>query len=103
MYVCEKACQVRINGRIVTFAKGDLADLEKDHRHFRNLEEGGVDFETAKEPELLEAEYDLDDLKAFIKERYGKNPRNRNKENTVKMLLDCRYRDIGEADLKRVI
>lgn len=104
MYVCVKACQVRINGKIHTFKKGELADLKEDHKFFRNLEEREyeIDFDKAGEEELLEAEYDLDDLKAYIKEKYGVNPRNRNKENTVKMLLDCRYRALDPSELERL-
>jgi len=99
--VCERDCQVRINGKIITFARGDVVDLEEEHRYFRNIEGGDIDFSIAGEEELLEAEYDLNDLKAYIRETYGKNPRNRGKENTVKMLLDCRFREVDADRLKK--
>ena len=102
MYVCEKPCQVRIKGKIVTFRRGEVTDLESEHPHFRNLENGEIDFETAEEEELLEADYELNDLKTFIKERFGVSPRNRNRENTIAMLLDCRFRDLSDSDLERL-
>lgn len=102
MYVCEKPCQLRKGNQILTFQKGDLVDLKKDHPYFRNLERGELSFETAGEEELLAANFNLADLKEFIKERYGKNPRNRNRDNTIKMLLDCRYRDIDNSELERL-
>jgi len=93
LYVCEKRCQVRVSGRVVTVRKGDVQELEEEHPCFRKIGED-LDFATAGEAELLEADFELKELKDFIREKYGKNPRTRNRENTIRMLLDCRYRDL---------
>ena len=96
--VCIKECQTRnSSGKVQFFMRGDVYDFKKCPTHFRPLEgpkAEGVDFATAGEQELLEAEYDLDELKDYIKEKYDRKPGNRGKERTVAMLLDCRFRDI---------
>ncbi len=101
-YVCERTCQVRKGGRIVTVDKGMVIELDKPNDFFRPI---GValDFATAGEEELLEAEFKLDDLKQYIKDTYGRNPRNRGKEKTVAMLLDCRYREVDADRLKNEV
>jgi len=71
-------------------------ELEAEHPLFRKVGDK-LDFATAGEEELLEAEFDLDELKDYIRDVYGKNPRNRGKEKTIAMLLDCRYRALDEA------
>ena len=98
--VCRKACQRRDNaGYIRTFKAGDVFDFEKCPTLFEPIEpvvEGmatvAVDFGTAKEPELLNAEYDLEDLREYLKETYDKTTKITDKETLVAMLIDCRYR-----------
>lgn len=98
--VCRKACQRRDNaGYIRTFKAGDVFDFEKCPTLFEPIEpvvEGmatvAVDFGTAKEPELLNAEYDLEDLRKYLKETYDKTTKITDKEKLVAMLIDCRYR-----------
>ena len=91
MYVCEKACQVRVAGKIQTFRKDDVVDLDGPHHCFRKVGEN-LDFATATEDELLEADFELKELRDFIRENYDLNPRTRNKMNTIRMLIDARYR-----------
>ena len=98
--VCRRACQRRDNaGYIRTFKAGDVFDFEKCPTLFEPIEpvvEGmetvAVDFGTAKEPELLNAEYDLEDLRKYLKETYDKTTKITDKEKLVAMLIDCRYR-----------
>lgn len=104
--VCRAKCQVRVDGKIMTFKKGAVYDFVVCPAHFAPIEGPEampIDFDTAQEQELLESDFDLDELKAYIKEKYGKNPHNRGKEKTIDMLLDCRYREIGDADLSGVL
>ena len=98
--VCRMACQQRDSaGYIRTFKAGDVFDFEKCPTLFEPIEpvvEGmatvAVDFGTAKEPELLNAEYDLEDLRKYLKETYDKTTKITDKEKLVAMLIDCRYR-----------
>lgn len=101
--VCRQACQKRDRaGYIRTFKVGDVFDFEKCPALFEPIEpiepivEGmetvAVDFATAKEPELLNAEYDLEDLRVYLKDTYNKVTKITDKEKLVAMLLDCRYR-----------
>ena len=98
--VCRIPCQKRDSaGYIRTFKAGDVFDFDKCPAHFEPIElvvEGmetvAVDFGTAKEPELLNAEYDLEDLRKYLKETYDKTTKITDKEKLVAMLIDCRYR-----------
>jgi len=105
--VCVRDCYIRnTEGRPQHFSAGQVEEFKKVPNHFRAIEgkkAGPVDFDTAQEQELREAEYDLDELKAFIEKRYDKKARNRGKEKTVDLLLDSRYRDIDNVDLNKVL
>ena len=98
--VCRVPCQKRDNGGYIrTFKVGDIFEFAKCPEHFEPIEpvvEGmatvAVDFGTAKEPELLNAEYDLEDLRKYLKETYDKTTKITDKEKLVAMLIDCRYR-----------
>lgn len=98
--VCRVACQKRDSGNhIRTFRPGDVFDFAKCPSYFEPIEpvvEGmavvAVDFGTAKEPELLNAEYDLESLREYLKETYDKTTKITDKEKLVAMLIDCRYR-----------
>lgn len=91
--VCERDCLIaNPQGKIQHFSRGMVVEYPVCPDHFRPLEKGKINFATAQEEELLEAEYNLDDLKAFIEEKYGRKAGNRGKERTVSMLLDCRFR-----------
>jgi len=100
-YVCHTPCQIRNkDNKIITVSTGEVVELDAPHKLFRAIEGEGskIDFETASEEELLEAEYPLKDLKEYILKTYGKHARNRNREHTVELLLDCRFRKIGKGD-----
>lgn len=108
--VAEQMCQVRLDdGSIRTFDRGDVWDFKELPPNFRAI--GGdsktkappINFETAQENELLEAEYDLEALKDYIALKFNKKAGQRGKEKTVEFLLDCRYRDTGNLNLDRFI
>jgi hypothetical protein len=104
--VAEQPCQVRLDdGSIRTFDKGEVWEFETVPPNFRSLEDilEGIDFETAGEAELLESEYDLDELKDFILKKFKKKAGGRGKEKTVEFLIDCRYRDLSTTDLNKVL
>lgn len=98
--VCRVPCQKRDSGgHIRTFRAGDIFEFDKCPEHFEPIEpivegmEGvAVDFGTAQEAELLNATYDLEDLRKYIKDTYNKITILKDKEKLVAMLLDCRYR-----------
>ena len=110
--VAVERCQARDDsGKIRMFSKGAVWDFKECPPNFRPIageaKEGEkpvkIDFETASEDELLEADYDIEELRDFISEKYDKKPGNRGKEKLVEMLLDCRYRDIGNNDLNKLV
>lgn len=105
--VAVRKCQsIRDDGKIVFYMKGDIEEFKKCPAHFRPIEGKDaprIDFATAGEAELLEAEYELADLKKFIEDRYDMKPGNRGLEKTVAFLLDCRFRDLGDMDLNKVL
>lgn len=98
--------QARLDGGgIRTFADGDIWEFKKCPPNFEPMEGKNakeIDFDNAGEAELMEAEYELQDLKDFIEEKYGKKAGSRGKEKTVAFLLDCRYREIN-GDPNKVI
>lgn len=102
--VCRKKCQVRNRlGRIRTYRKGDVAQFDECPNHFEPIEGAKampLNFDNAQEQELLESEFDLEELKDYIRDKYDRNPHNRGKEKTIEMLLDCRFRalDIDPND-----
>jgi len=101
--VCVRGCYVaNAEGRHQQFEVGQIAEFVVCPSHFVELGGKKIDFNTAGEAELLEAEYELDNLKEFIEKRYDKKSGNRGKERTVALLLDCRYRAI-DTDLNKVL
>lgn len=105
--VCEKWKQIRMpDGSRKVFRPGDVGEFDECPKNFRSLagetkEAFPIDFKTAKEQELLEAEYDLSVLKKFIEDEFGLKAGNRGKEKTVELLLDARYRklDVDPNDM----
>lgn len=105
--VAIRRCQTRnARGTIRTYAKGDVDNFDKCPAHFRPIEGEEampLDFETAQEQELLESDFDLDTLKAYIEAKYDKKAGNRGKEKTIEMLLDCRFRALDNVNLDGVL
>jgi hypothetical protein len=101
--LCVKRCQARDNdGYIRTFAKGDVWDFKETPPNFVPIEGEDavpINFDTAQEQELLESDFNLDDLKEYILKKYGKKAGNRGKDKTIEYLLDCRFRELSDADL----
>ena len=93
--VCRRECYIaNSEGRHQQFSVGQVVEFVTCPDHFVELGGQGIDFATAGEEELLEAEYELDELKAFIEKKYDRKSGNRGKERTVALLLDCRYREL---------
>jgi len=106
--VAKKRCQTRKDdGKIRTYAKGDIDEFKKCPKNFTPIagesEEAKIDFATAGEEELLAADYDLEELKAFIEETYKKKAGKRGKDKLVEFLLDCRFRSLGDVDLNKLV
>jgi len=104
--VAIRKCQVRIDGKIRTVNRGVVVDIDEPGVHFRPIEGAKsmpINFDNAQEQELLEADYNLDDLKEFILQKYDKKAGNRGKEKTVELLLDCRYRALSDADVEGIL
>jgi hypothetical protein len=102
--VCDQTCQTHnANGRIQFYDKGDVDSFKKCPKHFSALEgeeAKSINFETASQAELEELNYELSDLKSYIETRYDKKPGNRGADKLIKLLLDCRYRDLGDVNLE---
>ena len=105
--VAVRRCQTRNdNGVIITYRKGDVDSFKECPTNFRPIEGEEampLNFDDAQEQELLESDFDLDELKAYIEKKYDKKPGNRGKEKTIDMLMDCRYRDLSDVDLNKVL
>lgn len=95
--VAERACQIRMpDNSIRFFERGRVWEFDECPTHFRALEgpDAKVNFETAKREELLAAEYDVQELRDYIKARFNVSAGNRGKEKSVELLLDLRYREV---------
>lgn len=98
--ICRVPCQVRVNAGIMTFEIGDIAEFKKCPPHFEAIEgnaQYSIDFRTAGEEELLNAEYELQALLDFVKETYKKTLKG-SKEEIVKKFVDIRMREDNIVD-----
>jgi len=96
-YVCDKTCQVRANGRIITLRKGETLTTEDkiENPNLRTIT-AKVDFGKASENELFEADFDLNSLKQYIKDAFDIPVRVRSKKSLIELLMDCRFRFLDE-------
>lgn len=96
--IAVRKCQAHNrDGYLRFYGKGQVDDFAVCPTHFRPIEGEEampINFDTAQEQELLESEFDLDKLKAYIKEKYDKKAGSRGKEKTIAFLIDCRYRSL---------
>ncbi len=96
--LCMKRCQVRNDdGRAVRHNQGEVVEFSKCPTHFQPLEAEKINFDTASEDELMEGKYKLDDLKAFLFDKYDKKAGMKGKNKTVALLIDCRYRAVDKT------
>ena len=105
-YIALRTAQTRLEGRIITVNRGEVIESDEDPgKHFRELELEPVDFDKAGETELLERDdYDLDDLKAYIKDTFDIKVRaNVGKEKTIEKLMDARYRALQKHETEGII
>ncbi len=105
--ICRRACQQRVGeeGKIVFFTEGQTEHFSECPEWFEPLEGEGkvaINFNTAEKEELFAADYDLKDLKEFIEKKYDKKAGNKGMEKTVKLLLDCRFRETPGEDLDKL-
>lgn len=102
--VCERKGQTRgADGKIRFYSLGQVDDFEECPRNFRPLEgedSVGIDFATAGEGELLAGNFELGDLKSFMREKYGLSAGNRGLEKTVAMVLEYRQRNVSPEEIK---
>jgi len=104
--VCRRQCQIRMPaGKIRFFEEGAVEDFKECPSSFELIEgkDVKVDFGTAKKEELMESEFELKELRDFIYSKYKKKTGSTSKNTVVKLLLDCRYRDIGDVNAKPVV
>ena len=97
--ICRRTCQEKrdSDGKIIFYEEGSVSDFKKCPLHFEALEgkeAKDVNFESATGPELLAREFELSELKSYIKEQFGMKAGNRGKEKTIALLLDCRERAV---------
>ena len=97
--ICLRKCQAVLGDAIVLFSAGQVVEFEECPRNFESLADKEIDFKTAEREELLDGDYDLSELKAYIEETFGKKAGNKGKEKTVALLLDCRYRAVDLNDV----
>jgi len=94
--VCRRTCQIKVKRdgkvKIITVDAGTVMDFKKCPVHFDELDVGPIDFSTAREEELLEADFDLKDLKKYILDTYKIKAGTKDKDATIALLLDSRYR-----------
>jgi len=94
--VCNRKCVAIVaSGKHVRFNPGQVHDFDECPLHFDPIEGEGaveVDFSTASEEMLSETDFDLEELKKFIRDTYDIKAGKRGKEKTIELLADCRYR-----------
>lgn len=104
--VAIQSCQIRNElGKVITVYKNQVVDYDEEHPFLRPIEGSkakAIKFETAGEDELFEAEYDLADLKEFIKTTFEVPVRVKTKKKLIEKLLDCRYRVVDVSELNRL-
>lgn len=99
--VCEKDCyQPNPQGYNRLYQCGDVDDFEKCPEYFVSLETEDyvVNFLTASENELLEAQWKFSDAADAVKEAYGINLKKTEKSDIVRQILDAKFRSISPAD-----
>lgn len=92
--VCETTCQVRVNGRITFVKEGEVFEFDKCPRNFRPVAGENINFLTASEEELLEANWKFSDAAKAIFEAYKVKLKQAEKSDVVKQILDARYRAV---------
>lgn len=96
LQISECATQyIDLSGKVHTVREGktiNMPNLQPNFRRIGKKSGDDVDFATAGEEELLEANYDLKDLVAFADEHYKKKIRTKDRDTAVAKFLDARFR-----------
>ena len=97
--VCRKTCQLRINDRIIFVRRGEVVEYAGTHKAMEPVE--GEDYVlsplTASFDELMEAEWELNDLRKFARENFGvalKTSSTDSRKIQLEAFLDARYRSV---------
>ena len=111
-YLCVNTCQVRLlpspskpKGQILMVKRGEVVDSENFHKDTAFADSPSVwsclddpkykvDFSTATDEELLEAQWDFNDASAFVKENYNATLKKGSKKDVVDQIVDAKYRHI---------
>ena len=99
--VCIRTCKVMIQGRSRFVKKGDVVNLEEEHRCFRSLEPTPtqpepepIDILKASEEELKEGDWKFKDAYEVIMSELGVKLEKGTKKEVIQQIMDARYRAI---------
>lgn len=101
--VCRKTCQVKVNGKIIFYNKGQVATFEKCPPYFEPVSgqventKSSIDLAVAGREEILVSDATIEDLQKYLLEAHGKTTRSTNRERLVDTILDARMREVSEA------
>ncbi len=102
--VAVRACQARgDDGKVRTYRTGQIDHFSKCPAHFKSLEDPAyvVDFLTASQDELLNADWKFEAAAKAIKEALNVDLKFSEKANVVDAILDARYRHIAGSNDKK--
>ena len=91
--ICERKCQIRINGQPVVASVGSIKDFKKCPDHWRPLTEHKLDFGSASEDELMISDWKVPEILAAAKSMYGvdlKVTKDSSKKEIVELFLYAR-------------
>ena len=94
--VCERPCQVRVDGKIHTFHRGEVFDFDECPAHFRPVRGDSINFLKASREELMAAKWTKKDAKMAIKLGYDVDlviDEDDKKRDIVEKILDIRKRN----------
>lgn len=101
--VCRKTCQVKVNGKIIFYNKGQVAAFDECPPYFEPVSgqventKSSIDLAVAGREEILVSDATIEDLQKYLLEAYGKTTRSTNRERLVDSILDARMREVSEA------
>lgn len=82
-------------GHVRTFRKGEVFEFKECPVNFESLDESELNFEEASLEQLMETDWEKEDIVDFAKENYDADiSRYRKKESLAEAFVDARYRNI---------
>ena len=94
--VCRKTCQVKVNGKIIFYNKGQVGAFDECPSYFEPVS-SSIDLLVAGREEMLASDVPIGDLQKFLSDTYGKTSKSTNRERLVDSILDARMREVAEA------